>query len=304
MSEILVIQNRPGIGDMCIFLTYIRNIAKKNENSKITLLTKKRTSAIELLNDDDCIHKVYYIDKYNSLKEKSGLFNKLKKKNFSKVYIFHYGIKFYILSKLLNIKKIFHYGFLKKNENIVKKAESATSSWLNSNDIKFNPILKLKKKNKFSDKNLITIGIGGSGFSKKWPIENYINLISLIIKNNNFNFLIAGGYGEISDANKIINYFTDKNIKINSLCELSILECMNKIINSKLYIGNDTSFMHLSGCLGVKAFGLFGDTPPNNCDYNDNITPITPQNIKNIGHDSFAMKMIKPYYVYQKIFNE
>ena len=44
------------------------------------------------------------------------------------------------------------------------------------------------------------------------------------------------------------------------------------IINSsKLYIGNDTGFMHLSAGLNVPSIGLFGDTPLSYANYNKNI---------------------------------
>ena len=40
----LIVQLRPGIGDMCVFLSSIHEIIKK-ENKNFVLLTKKRTRA-------------------------------------------------------------------------------------------------------------------------------------------------------------------------------------------------------------------------------------------------------------------
>ena len=49
MKHILIIQTRPGIGDLCIFLSSMHQIAKKHPNSKITLITKKTTIYNEII---------------------------------------------------------------------------------------------------------------------------------------------------------------------------------------------------------------------------------------------------------------
>ena len=63
MSNILIIQTRPGIGDLCIFLSSMHEIAKKNKDDKIFLLTKKRTQAKNILKDDLYIKNVFFIDR-------------------------------------------------------------------------------------------------------------------------------------------------------------------------------------------------------------------------------------------------
>ena len=121
MEKFLVFQTRPGVGDMCIFLTYIRIIAQYKK-CEITLITKKRTSAKDLLYYDNVVKEIIYIDEQKNFKSKIKLLLYLKSKKFNSVFIYHYGIKFYILSKIINIKNIFFYGFIKKNVTIIKKA--------------------------------------------------------------------------------------------------------------------------------------------------------------------------------------
>jgi ADP-heptose:LPS heptosyltransferase len=56
--------------------------------------------------------------------------------------------------------------------------------------------------------------------------------------------------------------------------------------------------MHLSGCLGVKSFGLFGRTSINYCSYNNNIIPISlPKDQRMNISRSDAINFIKPEYV-------
>ena len=76
------------------------------------------------------------------------------------------------------------------------------------------------------------------------------------------------------------------------MCSLTIEEIIPIINSSKLYIGNDTGFMHLSAGLDIPAIGLFGDTPLSYANYNKNIFPIIPKNFKTVGHNSLAMDQI------------
>ena len=110
---------------------------------------------------------------------------------------------------------------------------------------------------------------------------------------SNIKFYLAGGNNDIENqiANKIINAV--KENKVESLCSLSIEEIMPIINSSKLYIGNDTGFMHLSAGLNIPAIGLFGDTPLSYANYTKNILPVIPEKFKTVGHNSMAINQIK-----------
>tara|TARA_B100001027_G_scaffold45688_3_gene29732 strand:- start:7919 stop:8818 length:900 start_codon:yes stop_codon:yes gene_type:complete len=290
MKKLLVIQTRPGIGDLCVFLPAIHAIGKNSPNYELHLLTKRRTCADEFLHNDKIIKKIIYLPDNKGLKLNIKILNILKKEKYSKCFIMHYGIRYLILSKFSGIKEVFFYGYLKKNENIVDKSQQSIKKWLKNNEIKFNSIINVNFKIK--KKNQITLGIGGSGLNKKWKISNFIELAKKINEKNKTQFLIAGGPVELEDSNNIIKSLQEFNIDSISICEKKIKETIKYLADSKLYIGNDTGFMHLSGCLGVKSFGLFGDTPPNYSSYNKNIYPITPKGFENITHGSELMENI------------
>ena len=294
--KILVIQARPGIGDMCLFLPFIHQIAKYN-NSKITILTKERCQAKHLIINDPFIDEIIYIQKKFNYK----FFKYLRLKNFDCVYIFHYGFKFILLSKFIGISNIFSYGVFKKNSNISQEPKKFLKKWFNKKRIIYQCKIFFKKNN--FNKNNIIIGIGGSGETKKWHIENYLKLIKKIISlKKKYTFLIAGGHYDLKNylfLQKKLNYS-----KFISLCEMNISEAMKKIVSSKIYIGNDTGFMHISGMLGVKTYGLFGDTPTAYAEYNNIIKPIIPRGYSGIGHDSLAMNDIDVDLVFSKIKKE
>jgi len=304
MDKGLIIQTRPGVGDLCMFLPYIQQIKDHNKNFQFTLITKKRTAAKQILKYESSINQIVYLEDeiLEITKSKINNFfkilNFIKRNNFSKIYIMHFSLFWFLVAKISGIKNIYKYGILKKNVDIYLNALEHNKRWLqNTNLSSQTKIAYLQNNNKSN--NQIIIGIGSSGPTKKWPTENYIELIKRI-SNKNITFYLAGGNNEIENqiANKIIN--EAKENRIESLCSLSIEEIMPIINSSKLYIGNDTGFMHLSAGLNIPAIGLFGDTPLSYANYTKNILPIIPENFKTIGHNSMAMNKI----TVDQVFNE
>ena len=91
--NILVIQNRMGIGDMVIFLPFIEAISKKY-NSPITLLIKESTKAKEYTKNLNFLKNIIYLKRENKNDEHSGISGFFKLKNdiknnlFDTVFIF------------------------------------------------------------------------------------------------------------------------------------------------------------------------------------------------------------------------
>ena len=307
MSNILIIQTRPGIGDLCIFLSSMHQIAKKNEGSNIFLLTKKRTQAENILLDDKYIKNILFTDRGEKNSKHSGvkgffrLKNELEKYNFKKIYIMHASPRYFLLGKFLGVKKIFSYGLVKKNENISNKIFQVTKKWLLIDDYNTNAEINVNI-NSSNNINNIIIGIGSSGKTRRWPQDRIISLILKLNQKKKYNFLLAAGVSEKILADEIIETLNSK-VFIESLCEKSIYDILTKIKNSKIYVGTDSAFMHLSAGLKVKSFGLFGDTPTNYAEYSSYIHPILPLGYKSISHNSDAMDKISVDHVINSISN-
>jgi heptosyltransferase-2 len=279
-----------------MFLPYIQQIKEHNKDFAFTLVTKKRTAAKQILKYDQSINQIVYLEDETIATTKSKinnffkLLNFIKKNNFSKIYIMHFSIFWFLLAKISGIKNIYKYGILKKNVDIYLNALEQNKRWLQDNNLSSQTKIAYPQNNN-KNNNQIIVGIGSSGPTKKWPTENYIELIKRI-SNKNITFYLAGGNNEIENqiANKIINESKENIIK--SLCSLSIEEIMPIINTSKLYVGNDTGFMHLSAGLNIPAIGLFGDSPLSYANYSKNILPIIPENFKTVGHNSRAINKI------------
>jgi len=298
-KNILVIQARPGIGDMCVFLPCIKEIGKKYSNYDLHILTKKRSYGKDFLKYDKCIKKIFYLPEEAGIKLNYSILKFIRQNKYQKCFIMHYSLRYYFLSLLANVKKIYFYGFFKKKESIVYRSQKSTKQWLKNESLVFEP--KIFYKNNIQKIDQITFGIGGSGFNKKWDIEKYIQLAELINKQKKFNILLAGGPEEINNAKYISQKLNSLKISTSSICEKKICDCIDYLVQSKIYIGNDTGFMHLSGCLGIRSYGLFGDTPPDYASYNKNIFAITPNGSSKITHGSGMMDKIKADYVFDQI---
>ena len=296
MNKGLIIQTRPGVGDLCMFLPYIQQIKEHNKDFEFTLIAKKRSAAKHILKYEQALNQIVYLEDEiieitkSKINNFFKLLNFIKKNNFSKIYIMHFSIFWFLVAKISGIKKIYKYGIFKKNVDIYLNALEQNKRWLQDSNLSSQTKIAYPQNN-IKNNNQIIIGIGSSGPTKKWSTENYIELIKRINKKN-IKFYLAGGNNEIENqiANKIINEIKDN--RIESLCSLSIEEIMPIINSSKLYIGNDTGFMHLSAGLNIPAIGLFGATPLSYANYSKNILPIIPENFKTVGHNSMAMNQI------------
>jgi heptosyltransferase II len=182
MNKGLIIQTRPGVGDLCMFLPYIQQIKKHNKDFAFTLVTKKRTAAKQILKYDQSINQIVYLEDETIATTKSKinnffkLLNFIKKNNFSKIYIMHFSIFWFLLAKISGIKNIHKYGILKKNVDIHLNALEQNKRWLQDPNLSSQTKIVYPQNNS-KNNNQIIIGIGSSGPTKKWPIENYIELI-------------------------------------------------------------------------------------------------------------------------------
>ena len=258
--KILIIQTKIGMGDMIIYLPYIHAISESFKQS-VSLLVKKNSRASELLAEDNHVKEIITLEKdmdgFNGMLKLSS---ELKKRDFSKVFIFNSSLRYNVISRLAGIKSIYQYPLFRSKDNIVHSAkiftENVTKKIVSTEP---NLIFRRKKNNLNKDFKNICLGISASGPTKRWGINNYIKLAEEISKKVKCKFFIAGGKKDID----LINKFKESNVGKNSLSfeTLSIKETLQNISDCDLYIGNDTGWAHISVALKVKALTIFCDSP-------------------------------------------
>ncbi len=106
-----------------------------------------------------------------------------------------------------------------------------------------------------------TIQIGIAPFAKhatkRWPLQNFTNLISLLNKEWDIQFYIFGSFMEIEEANSI------SGPNITNLCSLqNPAEEISIIKQLDLMVSMDSANMHLADILGVPVISIWGGTHP------------------------------------------
>ncbi|MEJ2542600.1 MAG: glycosyltransferase family 9 protein [Calditrichaceae bacterium] len=107
-----------------------------------------------------------------------------------------------------------------------------------------------------STNDYIAIAPGAAHYTKKWPIENFIELLSIIDEKWNGKIVILGGPADIDDGSEL-----ELNSKVINLTgKLSLLESTIVIKNAKTLISNDSGVMHIATAVKTPVLAIFGST--------------------------------------------
>jgi heptosyltransferase-2 len=314
--KILAVQNRKGIGDTIIFLSFFKAISEKY-SIPVDILVRDSSRSEEYLTDTKYINAIHILErndqsngKHDGLLGAINLIKYLKDKNFDKIFIFNSSLRFNLIAKCAGIKEIYQYPLFKKNkQHITKAAKFLLESSLNIK--KFDdPYIEINKNeaekliSKFNikkdDLNLL-LGIGGSGSTKRIPPKTFIKFMEKIADIKKCKFFLATGKNE--DEQKILNEII--NSKFGYLCtsldNLSIKDTLPIIQMCNAAVCNDTSFSHLSAALGVNTITLMADTPLIYGSYSSKMHPIIPDGETDVTHNTLGKDRINSDKIFEKL---
>lgn len=124
-------------------------------------------------------------------------------------------------------------------------------TWYSHEDKEYvDNILKDININKF---NLYAIGVGGSGERKKWSTEQYAEMINMLIDakiDEKAIYVVIGGLSDRLEAEKLLSHVHSKRV-INLAGVCSFCQTAAFISNCVMYIGNDTSTMHIAAAENI-----------------------------------------------------
>ena len=291
MNKILIIDPGKGWGHF-VSKMYCYQKLSENLNSKIVFLTKKSTQAEHYLKFSTFCEQVIYLHE-----PKKGIMNifyninvffknvySINKFNFQSCFVFHPSLRYLLIAKLSRIKEIWGLGlkfqsfFLSKNRRFYANFFSKTikndrealefvKKITSSSQIPYKPLYSVEYKNR----DTIGIIIAASGFEKRWPISNYLEVIDFLKKKNYKKFLIISGIDQSEEENIIKKTF-EKDLILTFTSNKKISEVIPLLSYCQFCIGNDTGFSHLSINLDIKTIIIYGDCPPQN--YSDLIYDI------------------------------
>ena len=310
--NILVIQNRMGIGDMVIFLPFVEAISKKY-NSPVTLLIKESTKANQYVDNLKYIKEIIYLKRDNKNNQHNGLFGffklkkEIKERLFDKVFIFNSSLRYRLICRIAGIKNIYQYPlFEKKGQHVIEAAQKLLKK-INL-EVESNPQIVISESSiKLAAQRLsisqskvnILLGIGGSGPTKRIPADKFKKFIDFVIKDYDCVFYLATGKNEEEQLilKSIISSYKEICVSLDNNL---ISEILPIIKNCKISICNDSSFSHLSAALNVPTIVLMSDTPLLYGSYSPNMYPIIPDGMNDVSHNSRGKEKINPEKIYEK----
>ena len=301
-SKVLVVQPLPGMGDIIWHLPHLKAIAANTASNQITLLTKDRSLAHELLLGTQYIKEVLYLSKVK--KDGQGILggfrlgNFLKPYKFDQVWILHGSPRYGIAALRAGIKDRIGYGigwqdafltspYTMTREDMGLGAIKKASRCLELNGVEINqkkPQLTLTTgalnaaktllKNNYN--NTVGLAIGSSEPSKQWGAENFIHLIDSIRAKYQSQVVLIGGPNDSAIARSINENFESPDW-ITQAIGLPILEASAVSSLCNICIGNDTGILNIAAATGTFSIGLYIASAPQNDD--PLIKPIIPPKI-------------------------
>ena len=314
--KILVVQNKMGIGDMVIYLPFIKAISKKF-NTTVSILVKESSKAEQFLKNNNFIDKIIILERDNKLKRgrheglvgSYNLVKDLKRYDFDKVFIFNSSFRFNLIVRAAGIKNIYQYPLLqKKDQHVIQAAKKLLKKNLDLS-VETNPEISIndhsvkearsRYKINNNEKNIL-LGVGGSGPTKRIPATIFIKLMHLITQKYKCKFFLATGKN--IQEQEILKEILDTEFKNECyrLDDLNLTEILPIIKNCDASVCNDSSFSHLSSGLGIKTIVLMADTPILYGNYSSMMHPIIPDGENTVSHDTLGKDKINP----DKIFDQ
>jgi len=116
-----------------------------------------------------------------------------------------------------------------------------------------------------TEKKYIAISTGTSErwLSKKWGVNNYLNLIKKLVKNN-YQVILIGSKLEIEDSKLIFEIFNENEV-LSFIDKTNLTQLKNLLAEVDLYIGNDSGPSHIAAGVGTNTITIFGSTDIKHC---------------------------------------
>jgi heptosyltransferase-2 len=283
----LVIQPLPGIGDTVWHLPHLKAIAGSTPGRAITLLTKERSMARDLLAGADFVREVLYLapDKGRHSGPLGGwrLGGDLRPRGFDAVWILHASSRYALAACRAGIPKRIGYGIgwqdaLLTSPHGLSRRDRHLSSiakadrLLEVHDVPISgvaPELPLSKQAKEAaatimdgvSPSVVALAIGSSEPFKQWGEENFGDLIGALRERRDISVVLVGGVTEAENAARIAARFDNPSWLVQSI-DRPILEAAAIVARCDACIGNDTGMLNIAAAVDTPALGLFGGSPP------------------------------------------
>lgn len=286
LGKTLIIQNLQGIGDTCWFIPHYHAIAKITKTKKVSILTRPRSMADQILHYDPFIEEVLWLQvkggDHDGILGTWRLAQFLKSHRFDTVWILHSRSLRYVLAcRMAGILDIRGPGIGWQKHLLI------TPPFLDAETQAMHPIIRgtrllekhginLDETSRLSlgqeedswaksflaplPKPWVGIGLSSSEPHKKWPWERYKTLAEMIHRQRGGSILILGGPKEKEEALCLKEALKKKSISCQPVTEKTIGFSLALIHHLDFVVGNDTGILHAAPQVGSRGLVLLGRT--------------------------------------------
>lgn len=291
----LVIQPLPGLGDMLWYLPYLRVLARHTPTGKITLLTKQKSQAKDLLKGEDFVEEVIYLEEERTSVRQSfwKLLSEIKKRGFHSAWVLHHSAQYAFLMWAADIPERHGYGFKWQKLWLTGKHYLEPSLFIADTLNRITIFMKMydfhlekedfvltlsqpeisdiSERFKKAVRPWYVLGVGASQDFKRWSPDRFAVLAQKLSQQGTV-FLLA------SPSEKAITHAILSKIEnpehIIPVSDLTISQAAALISQATCFIGNCSGPLNIAASVNVPAIGLFGATEI--LSYSDNFIPISP----------------------------
>lgn len=278
--KILVIQPRPGIGDMIWHLPYTRALSRRADSQTVTVLTKSHAQAKTWLATEPSIDRFIYLDRRRM--PLMGL--KLRREKFDEAWIFHESFSYALVAFLAGIPLRVGPGLSRDQRLLLTQSplppEAARLRHIEQmNQMMVQQGLPVSVEDQqlfleaeakaYIDNHFscypgpwVTYGIGASDEEKAWPLEYYGPLSETLAGRGAKTFFICGSFAEKDKVMTVTENLRAKGLGAVPVYDLSLPRVFALLARAALFVGNDSSLLNASACVSVTSLGLFGATAP------------------------------------------
>jgi heptosyltransferase-2 len=287
-------------------LPHIRAIAA-HAGAPVTLLTKPRSLADQLLVNEPAVSKIAWLDinpagrrgAHDGIGGFRRLVSKLREFNFSTVILLHHSDSLAAAAWMAGIPDRRGYGwgrqrwflntgpFLPTEVKRMHQHARATRYLAEAGiplasaepSLNVSPLIRREALERlgFSSGSFVAIGIGSSESLKQWGAERFSALAAALIDAGWRNLLLVGGIEETILATEIINALTDQGDRVRTALGWNLSDVIGTLSAASFYVGNDTGVMNITAATGVRTYALFGTIPA--LRHASQIVPITASDI-------------------------
>ena len=264
------------IGDVLLTLPSIQFLRHRFPSAKISVVVGERASS--LLLQDPRYEKVWVDRKKIRFAKRLSLFGELARQRFDLVINFRD-----LFSSMLSgdIKNVFNKKFWKPRkrklhrkerhfEHLIRlgiaeiaqlnRLETDDALWI-SEDCQKRMRELLKQEGVSEEGGWILVAPGSLSFTKRWPVEKFIQLCNTLVKERSAHILLVGEEQDRLMSQKIAQVVSSNGL--TDLCgRTDLLGLAYLVKKAGILITHDSAPLHMASLLGTPVVAIFGPTNP------------------------------------------